>query len=56
MEKIHQSSITTMGTSLRLTNQRKKQIMDLIPSLNEDEKRLVPEDVYTFLHDYVSLV
>ncbi len=56
MEKIHQSSITTMGTSLRLSNQRKKQIMDLIPSLNEDEKRLVPEDVYTFLHDYVSLV
>jgi hypothetical protein len=43
-----------MGTSYGLSYERKKNIGWLFPGLIERINTLVPKDVYTFLHDYVS--
>jgi len=42
------------GTSLGLSLERRIAIRQRHESLNEKDKKLIPKDVYTFLHDYVS--
>ena len=56
MGKIRGKDIIVRGTSQGLSYQRKRDIEQLIEHLTEDSRWLVPKDVYTFLHDYVSFV
>ena len=51
MRKTYQNGIDVIGTSQGLSHQRKEEIHRLNPNLG-----LIPNDVYTFLHEYVSFV
>lgn len=54
IKKLSSKNIEAMGTSQGLSRQRKIEITHLNPNLNETENKLVPKDVYTFLHEHIS--